>query len=480
MVHKTYLQVENVHSRLVTPDKELLAILHDKLRFRPPDFWHNEAYKRKKWDGWKEFFGLKNGRFLTGILPEVQAALRKLKKPYTLIDHRDQVQWRYESIGDDFLNEWLPDGFDPIKLHDYQPDLANQCFKYNRGIVQAPTAAGKTFILISILKSLPPKTPVLFVTKNSSLVHQNWEEMQQWGVEDLGRWYDKHKEKNYVMCATSHVKTFESLGRLLPKFKVLVVDEVHECMSDVPVAAYRKMKSACIRIGFSATPFKWKGKKINDVHKWNVKGHFGPVLRTRTTKYGVLTTKELQDRGILSASNCTFYPIDRPNLAYEPYQDAVKLGIEQNFYFHEVVARLARSRPGRTLVVVERIEQGEYLKQLMPEAHWIQGKNSLKERAPVINALKKGDKCIAIIMRPIITAGINIMIHDLINAAGGEGAHNVVQQMGRGLRTANDKEILQYHDFFYLINDYLRKHSEWRMKVLKEEGHEVHLADSAP
>jgi superfamily II DNA or RNA helicase len=149
------------------------------------------------------------------------------------------------------------------------------------------------------------------------------------------------------------------------------------------------------------------------------------------------------------------------------------MGIEQNFHFHEIVRKLARSCDGRTLVIVERIEQGEYLKQLMPEAYWIQGKNSLAERQPVINALKKGEKCIAIIMRPIITAGINIMIHDLINAAGGEGAHNVIQQMGRGLRTANDKEVLQYHDFHFLINDYLRKHSEWRMKVLKQEGHAV-------
>jgi superfamily II DNA or RNA helicase len=193
-----------------------------------------------------------------------------------------------------------------------------------------------------------------------------------------------------------------------------------------------------------------------------------------------LTTKDLQERGILAKSQCTFYPIDKPNLAYEPFQDAVKLGIEQNFFFHDTVTKLARSLEGRTLIVVERIEQGEYLHQLMPESHWIQGKNSLKEREPVINALKEGEKCIAIIMRPIITAGINVKIHNLINAAGGEGAHNVIQQMGRGLRTANDKVVLRYHDFLFRINDYLRKHSEWRVQVLTEEGHEVTVLDELP
>jgi superfamily II DNA or RNA helicase len=60
-------------------------------------------------------------------------------------------------------------------------------------------------------------------------------------------------------------------------------------------------------------------------------------------------------------------------------------------------------------------------------------------------------------MRQIITAGINIKIHDLINAAGRRRAHNIIQLMGRGLRTASDKDKLRYHDFHFLINDYLRE-----------------------
>ena len=478
MAHRTILQIENVRSRVVSTDRDLLNILHKKLRFRPKNFWHNEAYKRKKWDGWKDFFDLKSGKFLTGLLPEVRLLMTKLDKPFEVLDHRNACQWKQVTVDQNFLNNWLPAGFDPITLHDYQPDLVKKCIQYNRGIVQAPTGAGKTFILISALKCLPPKTPVLFVTKNASLVHQNYMEMQEWGVEGLGRWYGKYKEPGYVMCVTSHTKTFDSLKKLLPKFKVLFVDEVHDCMSDVPMRAYKKMKSASIRIGFSATPFKWNKKKVDDVHKYTVKGHFGPVFKTSTTETGLLTMNELQNRGNLSKSDCTFYVIDRPDLAYEPYQDAVKLGIEQNFYFHECVTKLARSCPGRTLIVVERIEQGEYLQQLMPEAQFIQGKNKLEERVPVINALKKGDKFIAIVMKQIITAGINIMIHDLINASGGEGAHNVVQLIGRGLRNADDKEMLRYHDFMFLMNDYLRKHSEWRYEVLTNEKHNVQLIES--
>lgn len=478
MEHATVLQVNNLYGRLISTDLEIATFLHENLRFRPPNFWHNAAYKKKIWDGYKEFFNLKTGKFLAGLLPEVAATLRVLKKPYHFIDERTPARWLHTSIDDQFLNQWRPPNFDPITLHDFQPDLANKCFQYNRGIVQAPTGAGKTFILVSILKSLPPKTPTLFLTKNAGLVHQNWEEMKNWGVEGLGRWYDKYKEPNFVMCATVHKDTLMSLKDLLPKFKVLLVDEVHDCMSDVPIWAYKRMEKASIRIGFSATPFKWHKKKINQVHKYNVKGYFGTVFKTNTTKSGLLTTKDLQERNILSKSDCTVYPIDRPDLAYEPYQDAVKLGIEQNMYFHDVVKRLVKKCPGRTLIVVERIEQGNYLQQLIPGSVFIQGSVAIKDRIPTLDALKSGDRFVAIAMRHIITAGINLKIHDLINASGGEGAHNVIQLMGRGLRTASDKDLLRYHDFLFLNSDYLRNHAEWRIEVLKNEGHEVKIMDS--
>jgi superfamily II DNA or RNA helicase len=77
--------------------------------------------------------------------------------------------WAYESIGHDFLNV-APRRVRSIELHDFQPDLVNMAIQYGRGVIKAPTGAGKTFVLISILKCLPPKTPTLFLTKNA----QGW------------------------------------------------------------------------------------------------------------------------------------------------------------------------------------------------------------------------------------------------------------------------------------------------------------------
>lgn len=472
MMSDYVLRLHNDYSWLQTHDQDLLNRLWYALRVPARNYFMSTAYKQKRWDGMVEFFKKTSGMFLTGLLPEIMAGLRMMKKPYSIIDNRTKISWAQTSIDNQFLNQCLPAGFDPITLHDYQVDYVHQAFKFNRGLICAPTGSGKTYIMISVLKSLPPGTKVLFMTKASSLVDQNYKEMTTWGVKNLGRYYGGYKEPADVMCITSHKDTFLGIKDMLPQFQVLIVDEVHECMSDVPLAAYRRMKNAGIRLGFSATPIKFGG--TDQEQKWTVKGYFGPIFKTTTTESGYLTTKSLQDRGILAPSRCTFYPIREPkNIVHEPYGDAVTLGIEQNMYLHQTVQRLAQSLKGRTLILVERLDQGEFLHQLLPGSHWISGSVDLDDRFKVFKELKHGSSVIAIAMRHIITAGINVFVHNMINASGGQADHNIVQQMGRGLRCAEDKEILDYYDFMFKINPYLDKHSKHRIKTLKKEGHEI-------
>lgn len=385
----------------------------------------------------------------------------------------------------DFKNNVLRIGFSVEKVANKEKYYGFQIDGDQRYLLDDFTVthnSGKTNVMISILKCLPENTPVLFMTKGSALVHQNYLDMQDWGIPNLGRWYGNYKELNRIMCVTAHTATYDSLKKLLPKFKVLIVDEVHECMSDVPIKFYRTMKNTSVRFGVSATPFKFtkKNKKGEEdckdkVHKFQVKGYFGGVFKTKTTETGYLTTQDLQKRGILSRSKCTFYPIDSPkNIQHEPYIDAVTLGISNNFEFLKTIQKLTKTLYGRTLVLVERIDQGEYLNQLIPGSVWIQGKDDLAIRAKVFQDLKySGENVIAISMRQIITAGINVFIHNLVNAAGGKAEHSIIQQMGRGLRCAQDKEILDYYDFIFNTNHYLHTHSKQRLDTIANEGHMI-------
>ena len=144
-----------------------------------------------------------------------------------------------------------------------------------------------------------------------------------------------------------------------------------------------------------------------------------------------------------------------------------------------IVRALAKSLKGRTLILVERLDQGDQLKNLMPHALWIQGKDDLETRKYVIEQLSKSQEdVVAIATQGIFTAGINVFVNSLINAAGGQADHVIIQRFGRGLRTCDDKDILHYRDFVFLNNDYLKKHSKHRVKVLVKEGHKVDIRDT--
>ena len=433
----------------------------------------------KKWDGYIVFFNKENGKFLTGLLPEVSAVLRHFGVEYAVEDARSKTTFKFDSVDENFLNQWLPEKdshgepMSPIKLYDYQVDLINQVIKHRRGVIFAPTSAGKSKVMLGIIKTLPANTPILVLQNRVSLAQQNYEEFKLWGVENLGCLWGGAVKPNIVTVAS--VQSVAKIEKLLPKFQVLIVDEIHDMMSKLPKQTYKRLKSCDIRVAVSATPFKFGGK--DNVQKFEVRGHFGPVLKVKSAEGGVLTTAELQERGILSKSKCTFYPIREPAIPYDIYIDAVTRGIAESFYFHKVVTRLAKQQTGRTLILVDRVAHGDALHNLLPGSHWVQGKDNAATRKEVIRKLQKDEHCIAIATQQIFNTGINCFLHSLINAAGGQADHLIIQRMGRGLRTAADKDGLNYYDFIFEINPYLKDHSNKRINILKQEGHEVSIKE---
>jgi superfamily II DNA or RNA helicase len=476
---ETVLVLNNDYSYLLTEDVVIKRELYDRLRFRDKNYFHNRAYKMKKWDGFINFFSKENGKFLSGLLPEVTAVLRHNKIEYTVRDERSKTQFICDSIGPDFLNQWLPKNEDgtpasPITLYDYQVESTNMALKHKRGVITAPTGAGKTNIMISFLKTIAPNTPTLVLQNRVSLAQQNYEELMKWGFPNVGTLWGGSVAPNMITVAS--VQSIAKMEKVLPKIKVLIVDEIHDMMSALPKAVYKKLKSADVRLAVSATPFKFGGKDA--VQKFYVRGFFGPVLKIKSTDSGVLTTADLQERGILANSKCIFYPIREPKIEHDIYIDAVTRGIAESFYFHDVVTRLAKSMKGRTLILVDRIAHGDALNNLLPGSLWVRGQDDAETRKGVIKQLQKGKgDLIAIATQQIFNTGINVHPNNLINAASGQADHMIIQRMGRGLRTASDKERLNYYDFVFEINPYLLEHSNKRINILRKEGHDVEIRE---
>lgn len=459
------LEIKNDYSWFHSKDDNIKHLLWRALRFKAKGYFHNVRYKMKIWDGYDDFFKKDCGKFLTGLLPEVTQALEYKNAEYEIQDHRKLFQFKVDEVDENFINF----GKDAVVLRDYQVDYVNQVIKNRRGIITSPTSSGKSATMRAIVHALPPKTPTLILANKKSLIDQNYDEIKTLGIDYVGRMYGDKKDPNYITCSTS--QSAHLLKPILPKIKVLIVDEVHEMMSKVPKRIYTALKNCDVRIGMSATAFKFDGK--DESQKYQVKGYFGPVFEN-----GKLTTKKLQERGILSESNCVFYRIEQPQLPYEIYLDAVTKGIAENNYFHMVVAKIVQNLKGRTLIIVERLEHGERLRKLIPGAMWIKGDDDLDTRKEVINKLKYDEDIVAIATAGIFNTGISVFCHSLINAAGGQADHQVIQRFGRGLRTAKDKGGLTYIDFIFDINEYLMKHSNKRIKILEKQGHKVKILDA--
>lgn len=729
-------------SQVVTSDEGVKDMLYNCLKFRERNYFHNRLYKQKIWDGYTSFFNKDSGKFLTGLLPEILMALKIKEIDYQIDDLRDAFDFVTKEINEDFLNKWLPENQEKIKLEDYQVDFTNQAIKHKRGIVFAPTSAGKaqpynsliatpngfiklkdltmsdkvcvpnggyaelkgifpqgkkkilkitfnnndvieccenhlwkvivsgkekvieakellelkekiyvpmpekvdflerktktepyffglvisnvinyeknelaketdipdeyifntydkrlsllsgllegrcffgknsiyylsyskklndqlrllvqslggicftklkiknskmifvtrivlpkdvipfiekekietykklelkqpkrfiknieytedkdcacisvnhpdqlyltnnfvvthnTFILTSILKCLPTNCPILVLQNRKTLAIQNYNELIKWGFNNVGRLYHTYNEPNIITVAT--VQSCKKIAKALPKFKVLIVDEIHDMMSKTPKSVYKKLTSCGIRIGLSATPFKYG--ETDKVQKYYVKGFFGPVLKTSATESGILTTKELQERGRLSKSSCYFIKIKEPRLDHVIYQDAIQHGIVENHYFHDIAVKLANQCTGRTLILVDRIQHGDILNYRIPNSLWVKGEDNDETRQEVIGKLQKAKgNVIAIATQGIFNTGINVFVHNLINCASGQADHLIIQRMGRGLRTAKDKDGLNYFDFLFENNQYLEKHSEKRISILEKQGHKVKIFDN--
>jgi superfamily II DNA or RNA helicase len=465
--------LKNDISQITTTNETLAKFLYENLRFRDRNYFHNRAYRQRIWDGFTNFFNKNNGKFLTGLLPEILMACKAHKEEVQILDQRTKVDFAVNEINSTFLHSCTPAGSPVITLEDYQVDLVNSAIKNKRGVIFAPTSAGKSLTMLSILKCLPAGTKTLVLQNRKTLAIQNYEEYTKWGLHNVGRIWGGVDEPNDITVST--VQSISKAADLLPEVEVLLVDEIHDMMSTAPKAVYRMLKKCSVRIAVSATPFKFGDS--DKIQKFYVKGFFGPPFKIKSTETGIVTTQELQNRGRLSKSRCIFHKINSPDLEYELYQDAVNLGIVENNTLHEKVVELATAQSGRTLILVDRLAHGDTLQSLIPNALWVQGKDNDETRKQVIEQLQKSENCIAIATQGIFNTGINVFVHTLINAAGGQADHQIIQRMGRGLRTAKDKEELLYIDFIFETNPYLHKHSMKRVKILQKQGHSIEILD---
>lgn len=441
------LIVENIRSQLVTDDLTLLGLLYKKYSCYQPGYQYSPQYKRRVWDGKVRFFDA-TGRFTTGLLKRIQSDLERIGATYETEDRRN-----YSDVLRSDPN------FDSFSLRDFQSVLFDRAMSEYRGIIEAPTGAGKTYIMGAIVSALRDNFGLVIFNKKQLLM-QTYDKFHEFGL-DVGAFHGEFKELKPITLVSK-----QSLPTVYDTFKdhtkFILFDEIHE------IASGKKSKKlfhgfphALYRFGFTATVPK------EPMANMTLISSFGEVINE-------VTTKELVDKGTLARPTVYMITINHDheadNYSYmQEYSERIVTNEDRNLKIKELAEALA----GRTLIVVDKYEHQDILKKLIPDGYILNGQDDLETRKKTISKFIKKDKAI-IIGTNIMQTGISIdEINSVINARGLKSEIPTLQLLGRGLRQSEGKTTVRFYDFYDNECRYLSKHAKNRKSAYEAEGHEV-------
>lgn len=299
----------------------------------------------------------------------------------------------------------------------------------------------------------------------------------------------KYKHLVYKLNQKGFDKYYSAI-EFLHSVVAVICDEAHFAGAMSYWNVFQYLTNARMRIGMTGTLDK--SKKI---HMARIKSLLGvPIIN--------VTNKQMIDRGVSAKPYIKLVPVDKPtNLEQQVgaiaqkqgvmggstadlmlYQIAYKIGVVQNQYRNNLIARLAIATAKQlnkqaVLIIVNSIEQGENicaeLDQYQAEYAFIQGKDDSDTREEALQRVRNGELKI-LIGTKIIDTGIDVdAFKALILCSAGKSYISLLQRIGRVLRIRKDKKKVIIFDLFDRTSKILYKHGKQRVKYYKDQGFDV-------
>jgi superfamily II DNA or RNA helicase len=416
-----------------------------------PHARYSPAFKLGRWDGTQSFCTL-GGRTYLNLLDKILPILQENNYEFEIEDRRLSYHFELDTVDDQFLaNINWPEGHrmagEPIVLRDYQVTAINDCVANLQGISIAPTSAGKTLITASLSKIAEKYGRTIVIVPNKNLVQQTEEDYRNIGL-DVGVLYGDRKEYN----RTHTICTWQSLNVLDKKSKDALDEDQLEVFLDNLVAVIcdevhmvnnTGVLHTLLTTTFAGVPIRWglTGTIPEEEYRQvSLHSAIGPII-------GRLTAKELQDAGHLAQCHVNVLHTQE-TMVYNNYQEELKYLVtnkERLAWIAKTVEKI--SKTGNTLVLIDRIETGQILSELMPDAIFISGKMKATKRKEHYKEINFDNNAVMIATYGTTSTGISInRIFNLVLVEPGKSFVRVIQSIGRGLRKADDKESVQIFD----------------------------------
>ena len=464
---------DEVNVKIENLDLDTRKALVKKFKYEDPSARFRPAFKLGRWDGTVSFFGLGGTTYLS-MLPTVLEFLEGRNYYIELEDLRTPTNLQFDEIFEDFWGEktW-PEGHryagEKIRLREDQVEVINMFLKNPQCIQEIATGFGKTITTATLAKITEKYGRTVCIVPNKSLVEQTEEDFVNCGL-DVGVYYGDRKDldKTHTICTWQSLNVLDkkskeinddellTLAELLEGVNCVMVDEVHMAKAEVlKNLLTRNLSSAPIRWGLTGTVPK------ADHEFQSIRASLGEVVHT-------VKAHELQEKGILS--NCHVNVIQTAEWKeFGSYAEELKYLVtdkDRMSYIANLINSISES--GNTLVLVDRIESGDFLKEQLPDSVFISGKVKTKDRKAEYDEVKIVDNKIIVATYGVAAVGINIpRIFNLVMLESGKSFTRVIQSIGRGIRKAEDKDFVQIWDFT-ASTKYAKRHLTERKKFYKE------------
>ncbi len=459
--------------------------------FYAPAYQYHPKFKMRIWDGKVSYFDVRNSTIPIGMFPELFKFAKKFN--YKLKLEFDVNELKPQEVTDEFLGEFYEKLFEStdIKPRDYQHDAIKSALNNRRGVIQAATGAGKSLIIYSLIRYLMAEgKKIMLVVPSVSLVNQMYSDFVDYG------WLKafEHVEKLYSGQKPTFGKqvlitTYQSLMRKGPAFfepyEAIINDEAHTVKSVELQKIAKKCINADTRLGLTGT----MPKELSD--KYNIQGMLGPVI------YNV-KSKTLIDRGVLSKIKVVNTFLQYPDAIKQlgkrrSYHDEIRL-IEETEERNNVFKYLFDKFPDgqNSIILADRLEHLDSITKYIEEnvddkytLYVINGSVKADDRELIRKKIETEDNVILVATYGTVSTGINIKrIHNVILASSSKSEIRVLQSIGRGLRTHDNKEgVIIFDlidDFSYenrnggLVKNHVYRHWDERYKYYTEQEFPVY------
>jgi superfamily II DNA or RNA helicase len=449
----------------------------NELKYDLPYARHMPAYKLGRWDGTKTFFGIGGGGFLAHldrILPIIEDAgytieLEDLRRPQAKLTF-DTVDENYWADQGKTWPKGHPQAGTPIILRDYQYNVVNTFLEHPQSLQEIATGAGKTITTATLSHLCEPYGRTIVIVPNKSLVVQTEEDYRNLGL-DVGVYFGDRKElnKTHTICTWQSLNILDkksyddddalTLAEFADGVCAIIVDEVHQAKAEVLMRlATQNFRHCPIRWGLTGTIPK------EEFEFQSLLASIGPVTN-RVSAY------DLQQKDVLA--NLSINILQTVDVeVFKTFQDEYAWLVTNELRLSWIADKIKDFvKAGNTLVLVNRIDTGNKLMELLPDAVFVSGGMKLGDRKDEYDEIKTSNDKIIVATYGVAAVGINIpRIFNLVLLEPGKSFVRVIQSIGRGIRKAEDKDFVQIWDITSTCK-YAKRHLTERKRYYKEANY---------